>query len=116
MKEIYSKSKIFIHLSDHEGFGLPPLEAMGSGCVPLCRHSGGVIAYMSHFEAHGLLLQKTQSVDDIVYSFNSLLNDVENLKLLSKKATEVFTIGLKREKFKIFINKVNSQIYGDLGG
>ena len=110
MREIYSNSKVFIHLSDHEGFGLPPLEAMGSGCVPLCRDSGGVKAYMNHFEAQGLLLQKSHSIDEIIYAFNLLVSDVKNLELLSKKAIKVFLMGLKRDKFKIFIDKLNSQI------
>lgn len=107
MREIYSKSKIFIHLSDHEGFGLPPLEAMGSGCVPICRDSGGVRAYMNNFESQGLLLKKSLTVDEIIYKFNLLLNDSENLDLLSKKAVEIFSIGLERNKYKIFINSIN---------
>lgn len=46
MRDIYRRTKLFLLLSDHEGFGLPPLEAMGSGCVPVCRDAGGVRAYM----------------------------------------------------------------------
>lgn len=30
---MYQKSMFFIYLSDKEGFGLPPLEAMACGCV-----------------------------------------------------------------------------------
>lgn len=46
MRNIYRRTHLFLLLSDHEGFGLPPLEAMGSGCVPMCRDAGGVRAYM----------------------------------------------------------------------
>ena len=47
MRSVYARSKFFLLLSDHEGFGLPPLEAMGAGCVPICRDAGGIHAYMS---------------------------------------------------------------------
>ena len=46
MQTLFGRSRTFLLLSDVEGFGLPPLEAMGSGCVPVCRDSGGVRCYM----------------------------------------------------------------------
>ena len=46
MQALFARSKCLLLLSDVEGFGLPPLEAMGSGCVPACRDSGGVRCYM----------------------------------------------------------------------
>lgn len=39
--------KIFLCLSIHEGFGLPPLEAMALGAIPLVLSNGGCTAYMS---------------------------------------------------------------------
>ncbi len=65
MREIYSRSVCFIHLSDHEGFGLPPLEAMAAGCIPICRDSGGVRAFMSDGPCNDLLLPLSMSVEKI---------------------------------------------------
>ncbi len=42
----YNKSKIFISPSWWEGFGLPPLEAMASGCLVLSSKSGGVDEFL----------------------------------------------------------------------
>lgn len=44
-----SSLKIFLCLSIHEGFGLPPLEAMALGVVPLVLSNGGCSSYMSDF-------------------------------------------------------------------
>ena len=46
IKNAYCDSKFILHLSDYEGFGLPPLEAMGCGTIPLCRDSRGVRNYL----------------------------------------------------------------------
>jgi glycosyltransferase involved in cell wall biosynthesis len=35
LKKIYKESKIVLSASDAEGFGLPPLEGMANGCVPV---------------------------------------------------------------------------------
>ena len=48
-----------------EGFGLPPLEAMGGGCIPACRDSGGVRNYM-HGQFHRLLFPLSEKVPNIV--------------------------------------------------
>ncbi len=65
MEAIFARSRVFLLLSDVEGFGLPPLEAMGSGCVPVCRDSGGVRCYM-HGEFHELLFPLDRPVEEIV--------------------------------------------------
>ena len=65
MREIYSRSVCFIHLSDHEGFGLPPLEAMAAGCIPVCRDSGGVRAFMCDGPCPDLLLPMSMNIVEI---------------------------------------------------
>lgn len=42
---IYRSSDIFISTSLREGFGLPPIEAMGCGCATIISDSGGVNEY-----------------------------------------------------------------------
>ena len=65
MRALFARSRVFLLLSDVEGFGLPPLEAMGSGCVAACRDSGGVRCYMTG-ELAGLLFPLAEPVDQIV--------------------------------------------------
>ncbi len=45
--EIMSESAIFLSTSIFEGFGLPPLEAMASGCVVVGFHGDGGMEYAS---------------------------------------------------------------------
>jgi len=45
--KVLAESAIFLSLSDKESFGLPPLEAMASGCVVAGFHGDGGREYMS---------------------------------------------------------------------
>jgi glycosyltransferase involved in cell wall biosynthesis len=94
MRALYQRSKCFVHLSEHEGFGLPPLEAMGAGCVPLCRDSGGVRAFMESDELSALLLPASASVEEIYQRGRALLADDEQLRDYGRRARDVFRRGL----------------------
>ena len=92
---LYARSRVFLLLSEHEGFALPPLEAMGSGCVPICRDAGGPRAYMSGALMQGLVpLDKNIKV--ICQQVISLLRNPVELEMLSKAAVESFHQGLMR--------------------
>ena len=92
LRKIYQRAKVFLLLSDTEGFSLPPLEAMGSGCVPLCRDSGGPRSYMTGAMAANLISLElpTPAIVDILAR---LLDRPEALLVLSEAATEVFVQG-----------------------
>jgi O-antigen biosynthesis protein len=47
---IYQKCDILIKTSIMEGFGLPHLEAMACGCIPVTYASGGVLDFCKHGE------------------------------------------------------------------
>lgn len=94
MRNLYSRSKCFILLSEHEGFGLPPLEAMGAGCVPICRDCGGVRAFMGNDLLKNNLIPLSRSVDEILQYGDYLLSNPSTLQSLSESAKEVFTSGL----------------------
>jgi glycosyltransferase involved in cell wall biosynthesis len=95
MRELYSRARCFVHLSDHEGFGLPPLEAMGAGCVPLCRDSGGVRAFMTASELRPLLLPLDLELDEIYRRGRALLADEPRFAKLSSLSRAVFEGGLE---------------------
>ena len=96
MRELYAKSKYFLLFSDSEGFGLPPLEAMGAGCVPICRNSGGVSAYMVR-ELNQLVLPLDLDINSIV-CFADKLRNGSNWDALSSLAVDVFVEGLNNSK------------------
>jgi glycosyltransferase involved in cell wall biosynthesis len=39
---LYEGASALVYPSLYEGFGMPPLEAMSYGCVPVCSHSGSI--------------------------------------------------------------------------
>jgi glycosyltransferase involved in cell wall biosynthesis len=93
MAELYCRSKILIHLSDHEGFALPPLEAMGCGCVPICRNSGGPQAYMTG-PMEVLLRPQHETLNDILTIAVELLKDPQRWGCLSSEAKRKFKEGI----------------------
>lgn len=93
MADLYSRTKIFLLLSETEGFGLPPLEAMGAGCVPMCRDSGGPQSYMLG-PLGDLLLPLSMSMTEICSKLIKLLDDPFALERYSVAARCVFLDGL----------------------
>lgn len=68
--QLLANSKFFLLLSKHEGFGLPPLEAMAKGCIPLVLNNGGSGVYMTAFRE--LYLPSDTSIQVIVDRFVAL--------------------------------------------
>jgi glycosyltransferase involved in cell wall biosynthesis len=100
MQKLYARSKCFLHLSDHEGFGLPPLEAMGSGCVPICRDSGGIRAYMNG-DLESLVEPKSLDMSQFVARTSELVDDVARLATMSGVAEKVFARGLAQAQKRL---------------
>lgn len=93
MTALYARTKVFLHLSEHEGFGLPPLEAMGSGCVPVCRDSGGPQSYMRG-ALRDLLLPLTLPLADVYKTVFTLLNDSVEFQRYSETSRHLFHEGV----------------------
>lgn len=95
IRDAYQRSRVFVLFSDQEGFGLPPLEAMGSGCVPLCRDAGGVAAYMTPmFDENLIPLEAPPEM--MIARLLDILDDRQRWERLSIRARTVFRNGLDR--------------------
>jgi glycosyltransferase involved in cell wall biosynthesis len=95
MRSVYQRSKTFILLSETEGFGLPPLEAMGAGCVPICRDSGGVRCYMTGSLAANLIPLQAP-LKTTIERLRVLLADPMLLDRLSLDARQIFLTGARQ--------------------
>ena len=92
MKELYGRSKFFLLLSEHEGFGLPPLEAMGSGCLPIMRDCYGPRLYMTSILGDHILPTSIRNID--------LFQQIVSFDFCSYKshvAYDIFCSGLHNE-------------------
>jgi glycosyltransferase involved in cell wall biosynthesis len=94
LRALYRRSKIFVSLSDTEGFGLTPLEAMGQGCVPVCRNSGGVQCYMAGPMQRNLI-PRSEPLETVLTRISELLANPKELAANSITAAEIFRDGLK---------------------
>jgi len=95
MRSVYQRAKTFVLLSETEGFGLPPLEAMGAGCVPICRDSGGVRCYMTGSLANNLIPLQAP-LETTIERLRVLLADRMLLHKLSADARQIFLAGARR--------------------
>jgi glycosyltransferase involved in cell wall biosynthesis len=71
MQKFYRSCDVVLSLSISEGFGLPVLEAMASGCPVVCTDSGGVTDFVQD-GVTGLLVTD-RSVSEVVAAIERLL-------------------------------------------
>lgn len=90
---LYAGAEVFVFPSLYEGFGLPVLEAMASGC-PVIASGGGALEEVGGGAA---IYVNPQSVDDIARGIGEFLND-QNLR------EEKIRLGLERVR-QFFWNK-----------
>lgn len=68
---------IFLCLSIHEGFGLPPLEAMCQGAIPIVLMNGGCSVYMKPFPE--LVISSNSSPEDVANKIVDVLSWQDSL-------------------------------------
>lgn len=98
IKNAYQKSKIILFLSENEGFGLPPAEAMGSGCIPICRNSGGPQSYMNGLLKE-YLIPLNISIEQIKNITLNLLDSPKKMKELEDFCRQEFHKKMNESKF-----------------
>lgn len=79
LRQLYNSSKIFLHTSHWEGWGLPVMEAMACGCAIVATENKGVKEYLTH--EYNALLSPIGNIKSLTTQVTLLLN---NTKLLNK--------------------------------
>ena len=82
--ELFAQHHVFLMPSRYEGFGYTLVEAMASGCVPICSRISGVTDFIVSHGENGLLF-KVGDVNQAA-KFVSQLNDSEVWQRLSSNA------------------------------
>jgi hypothetical protein len=72
---------------------------MGSGCVPICRDSGGINAYMTGVLAHNVI----SSIEDpnYIYRFTKLFLTSNKDKMYAGEVKKIFIDGLNSSQKNI---------------
>lgn len=83
LKEM-SRNRYFLWLSQIEGFGIPPLEAMMCGCSVVGFHAGGGLSYFKH--THNASVFAYPNIADVIDAFHMLLTEPQTAARLAKNA------------------------------
>lgn len=81
---LYSGAKFFIYPSIYEGFGLPILEAMATGCPVICSNR----ASMPEVAGDAARLVNSEDIDSMAQAVEELAEDEFSRKILAKKGLE----------------------------
>ena len=82
---LFSKSKFYISTTEDEGFGMPALEAMASGCLPIVPTTGGTNDFCVEKENSIKFINNDNDSFNIALSFARDL-DKNNYRKMIKKA------------------------------
>ena len=90
LRTLYAQATLFIYPSLFEGFGLPVLEAMASGC-PVITSS---ISSLPEVAGDAALLINPHSVGDVTVAMESICNNPDfanELKIMGRKRASLFS-------------------------
>ncbi|MDO9548067.1 MAG: glycosyltransferase family 4 protein [Candidatus Marinimicrobia bacterium] len=80
LRNLYNSSRIFLHTSHSEGWGLPVMEAMACGCAVVAADNRGVQEYLIH--ENNALLVPIGDTDALTAQVNHLLKNDQHRKSL----------------------------------
>jgi len=97
LRRILRRSKVFLHVTCGEHFGVAVAEAMASGCIPIVHDSGGPKEFVPKHLRFSQLREASEKIDKAVFDWlpqesKSMTNLVRSLDedAFSAKFTEIF--------------------------
>ena len=70
LKEILRSSKVYLHTTVKEHFGISIVEAMASGCVPIVHNSGGPKEFVANHHRYETIEEAAQKIDKAIESWS----------------------------------------------
>lgn len=101
----FSSLDVFAYLSEYEGFGLPPLEALSCGTVPVLLKKGALAEVYSEFS----LMAENPDAEEIQYHLKRALKDQDRMDTLMrafKKKRSYFSWGRVAGEFSAAMDEV----------
>ena len=99
VRDLLSRTKVFVHGKTQEHFGMAIIEAQASGCATITHRSGGPVSDIILDEKYGLLFQ---TEDELVSKGVRLLTSEEHWKKYHQLALE----GVKRYDYPLIKNRM----------
>lgn len=96
LAELYNSHAIFLTTSIHEGFGLPPCEALSCGCALIATDIEGHKDYLINGDT-GLAIAP-KNVNDTIEKVQLFLNDDNYRIKIAKQGNQTFTSNFSWEK------------------
>mgnify|MGYP003982077491 CR=1 FL=1 len=108
MADLYKNTDIFIYPSTHEGFGLPPLEAMACSTAVIMTRTGESDIYAMH-KKNAILVSK-ESVAEIVSAVDDLVNNniLKKIKIEAEVAAKKYTWRNSLNKLLLNLKNINN--------
>lgn len=107
VNELYNKASVFAQTSRHEGFSLPILEAMSSGCPIVCTDAHGNRDFCH--DGKNCLMVEHDDIEGMTEALNKLFNDKALRDKLSRNALKT----AKNYRWDVVIDKVE-KFYRDI--
>ncbi|WP_428243097.1 glycosyltransferase [Gynuella sp.] len=82
--ELYKKSFAFLYLSELEGFGIPPLEAMQYGCAPIILNNSALTEIYQGWE---FMLDNKVSIEELVRAIENIRS--QQLPIIDEKCKKI---------------------------
>jgi len=103
LAELYSKSKVYVQASAHEGFGVAVAEAMSSGCVPVVTDRGALPEVVGDV---GITIDYG-NIDALAEAINQTMSmPATEGQRARKRVIENFTLQTREEKFKEILKRL----------